>query len=193
MSEKIRTVKLYGKLGAQFGRVHKLAVRSTGEAIRALCAMLPGFEAHLMASEDKGVGYAVFAGKRNLGAENLQDPTGKDEIRIAPVIGGRKSGGLFQIVVGLVLVVAGFFTGGTTWGPAMMMAGGAMALSGAISFLSPQAKTQSADDKADNKASYNFNGPVNTQAQGKPVPLLYGEMITGSSVISGGIWTEDLI
>lgn len=194
MREKIRTIRLYGKLGAQFGRVHRLAVRSTAEAVRALCVMIPGFERELNESKDKGVAYAVFIGKRNIGADNLQEPTGNDDIRIAPIVGGRKSGGIFQVVVGVVLVIAGFFTGGATWGPALMMAGGAMALSGAMMMLSPQAKSQSADDNKDGtRASYNFNGPVNTSAQGKPVPLLYGEMITGSAVISGGIWTEDII
>lgn len=194
MREKIRTIRLYGKLGAQFGRVHRLAVRSTAEAVRALCVMIPGFERELNESKDNGVAYAVFIGKRNIGAENLQEPTGNDDIRIAPIVGGRKSGGIFQVVVGVVLVIAGFFTGGATWGPALMMAGGAMALSGAMMMLSPQAKSQSADDNKDGtRASYNFNGPVNTSAQGKPVPLLYGEMITGSAVISGGIWTEDII
>lgn len=194
MREKIRTIRLYGKLGAQFGRVHRLAVRSTAEAVRALCVMIPGFERELNESKNKGVAYAVFIGKRNIGADNLQEPTGNDDIRIAPIVGGRKSGGIFQVVVGVVLVIAGFFTGGATWGPALMMAGGAMALSGAMMMLSPQAKSQSADDNKDGtRASYNFNGPVNTSAQGKPVPLLYGEMITGSAVISGGIWTEDII
>lgn len=196
MSEKLRTIRLYGKLGAQFGRVHRLAVRSTAEAVRALCVMLPGFEACLMGSEKLGVGYAVFIGKRNIGADNLQEPTGNDDIRIAPIIGGRKSGGIFQVVVGVVMIVAGFFTGGTTWaayGPSLMIAGAAMALSGAIMILSPQAKSQSAEDNRPGAmASYNFNGPVNTQAQGKPVPLLYGEMITGSAVISGGIWAQDV-
>lgn len=193
MSERIRTVRLYGKLGAEFGRVHKLAVRSASEALRALCALLPGFENHIMQSGERGVAYSVFAGKQSLALEDLQNPIGGDDIRVAPIIGGRKSGGLFQVIAGVVLLVAGAFTGGATWGPALMMMGGAMALGGAMSFLSPQAKTQSADDKPENRASYNFNGPVNTEAQGKPVPLLYGEMITGSAVISGGIWAEDLI
>jgi predicted phage tail protein len=39
--------------------------------------------------------------------------------------------------------------------------------------------------------SYAFNGPVNMQAQGNPVPVAYGETWTGSAVISGGIFSED--
>ncbi|AMP15481.1 hypothetical protein CPter291_3244 [Collimonas pratensis] len=36
-----------------------------------------------------------------------------------------------------------------------------------------------------------MNGAVNTQAQGNPEPLLYGEAIVGSVVVSGGIYAED--
>ena len=49
----------------------------------------------------------------------------------------------------------------------------------------------SAKDGPNNGASYNFNGPVNTTAQGNPVPLLYGELFVGSSTISAGIYSED--
>ena len=49
----------------------------------------------------------------------------------------------------------------------------------------------SVGDGPDNGASYNFNGPVNTTAQGNPVPLLYGEMFVGSATISAGIYSED--
>ncbi|MNL81044.1 Bacteriophage lambda tail assembly protein I [compost metagenome] len=59
--------------------------------------------------------------------------------------------------------------------------------------LSPQQKGLSAADGPENGASYNFNGPVNTTAQGNPVPLLYGRMIVGSSVISAGIYAEDQV
>ena len=40
-------------------------------------------------------------------------------------------------------------------------------------------------------ALHNFNGPVNTTAQGNPVPVIYGEMIVGSATISAGIYSED--
>lgn len=33
MSEKIRTIRVYGRLGAKFGCIHRLAVNSTAEAI----------------------------------------------------------------------------------------------------------------------------------------------------------------
>ena len=200
--DTLRTVRLYGRLGAKFGRIHRLAVSSCAEAAQALAVLLPGFEAHILASKDQGVGYACFLGKRNLAADRLGDPAGADDIRIAPITQGSKSGGLFSIVLGAALFflapyVAPTFVGVLGEGAAIMLGnavaslGTALMLGGVMQLLSPQQKGLSAKDSPDNGASYNFNGPVNTTAQGNPVPLLYGELIVGSAVISAGIYSED--
>ena len=76
-------------------------------------------------------------------------------------------------------------------GSAVASLGTALMLGGVMQLLSPQQKGLSAKDSPDNGASYHFNGPVNTTAQGNPVPLLYGELIVGSAVISAGIYSED--
>ena len=34
---RLTTIRLYGALGARFGRVHKLAVQTSAEAVKALC------------------------------------------------------------------------------------------------------------------------------------------------------------
>jgi predicted phage tail protein len=107
MTDIVRTIRLYGKLGKRFGRVHRLAVNSAAEAVRALGSQLRGFDAYLTQSKDNGMAYAVFYGKRNIGEENLHDPSGGTDIRFAPVMLGRKNGGWLQIVLGAVLVVAG--------------------------------------------------------------------------------------
>lgn len=54
MSE-LRTVRLYGKLGAKFGRVHQLAISSPREAIKALCVLYSGFERYLADAHLRGV------------------------------------------------------------------------------------------------------------------------------------------
>lgn len=86
--QPLRTVRLYGYLGAKFGRVHRLAVASCTEAVQALAVLLPGFEREMMTSQDRGVGYACFLGKRNLSEDRLSDPAGVEDIRIAPMIQG---------------------------------------------------------------------------------------------------------
>lgn len=64
-------------------------------------------------------------------------------------------------------------------------------LAGVAQLLSPQKVGLSTTDGPNNGASYNFNGPVNTTAQGNPVPLLYGELIIGSATVSAGIYSQD--
>jgi predicted phage tail protein len=203
MTERVRTVRLYGRLGARFGRVHRLAVASTAEAVRALAVLLPGFERELMTSRDRGVGYACFIGRRNLRQEQLPEPAGDNDIRIAPMVMGSKRGGFFSIVLGAALFFVAPYIAGAVFG-----AGGSIGLAAGISsfgmalgkmlifsgisqLLSPQPKRLGAQDGPNNGASYNFNGPVNTLAQGGCVPLLYGELIVGSATVSAGIYSED--
>lgn len=209
MSERIRVVRLYGTLGARFGRVHRLVVNSAAEAVRALSVQLPGFEQFFYDAKDRGVVFAVFHGRRNIGQDELGHPPGRAEIRIAPVIAGSKRSGGLQTVIGVALIaVASYFSGGlaATGSGALFgsagYAGGAawaavgavgisLALSGVAQMSAKVPKGLGTGDSADNSPSYSFNGPVNTQAQGNPVPLLYGRMIVGSAVLSAGIYAED--
>lgn len=201
--QQLRTIRLYSHLGARFGRVHRLAVASTAEAVQALCVLLPGFEQELMTSKDRGVGYACFLGKRNLGEDRLNDPAGQEEIRIAPIVQGSKRGGLFSVILGAALFFAAPYLvnpataallgegGAIAFGAGVASAGQLLMLSGVVQALSPQQKGVSTKDGPDNGASYNFNGPVNTTAQGNPVPLIYGELFIGSATVSAGIYSED--
>ena len=198
-AQRLRTVRLYGKLGAKFGRRFKLAVASPAEAVQALKAQLEGFEAFLMQSKDMGLGYAVFAGKRNLTKEELTYPVGDDDIRIAPVILGSKNSGWLNVILGVVLIVVGVIGmspwgqafGGGIWGPYVLNAGIAMAVGGVIQLLMPQPKMKAPKERPEDTPSYSFSGAVNTMAQGHPVPLQYGELIVGSAVISAGIEAKD--
>lgn len=185
MAEKKRTIRLYGVLGTKFGRVHHLAVNSAAEAIRALAIMIPGFEKFLAESKDNGFSYSIFIGRDNIGHEQLRNPVGQDDIRIAPIVIGSKRGGLFQTIVGVVLMVA------SIWYPPLFNVGLALTLGGVSQMLAPQPPGLGSSDSPNNKPSYSFNGPVNTRAQGNPVPLPYGELIVGSAVISAGIYSED--
>ncbi|MBA1195005.1 tail assembly protein [Pseudomonas entomophila] len=191
----MRTIKLYGVLRKHFGREFKLDVNSPRDAIQALCAMVPGFEKFLTTGEERGLVFTVFSGPRNLSGEEL-DLQGKDDgdIRIAPIIQGSKQAGLFQTILGVGLIVAGFMTGGLSSGVGIaLLAGGAsMALGGVVQMLSPTAQTGSLNRNEDgNNPSYGFGGAVTTIAQGNPYPVLYGEREIGGAVESGGIYPQD--
>lgn len=193
-AESKRIIRLYGILGATFGREFQLSVASPKEAIRALCVIVPGFERFLNTSKQRGLTYAVFSGKRNLNDSELSMDLSTADIRIAPVIIGSKRGGVFQTILGVALVavgaVASYFGGGAVGVP-LMQFGAAMALGGVVQMLSPQTTGLASKQSADNKASYAFGGVTNTTAQGNPVPLLYGRRRIGGAIISAGIYVED--
>lgn len=195
--DKLRTVRLYGVLGARFGRRFRLVVSNPAEAVRALSVQLPGFSEFLASAKDKGMEFAFFVGSRNIGKTELDDPPGDDDIRIAPVLVGSKRAGVLQTIVGAVLIVVGIYgniAGG--WGQPFINLGVGMVMGGVAQMLAPQARNLGAKDSPENTPSYSMNGAVNTQAQGNPVPLAYGGhdekgMYVGSAIISGGIMAED--
>ncbi|WP_411704367.1 tail assembly protein [Edaphovirga cremea] len=194
-TNELNTIRLYGQLGAMFGRVHRLAVDSPREAIRALSIILPGFEQFMMTSKQRGLVYAVFKGKRNIGLDELKDNSGTKDIRIAPIISGNKRAGVFQIVLGVAMIVLAFTPAGpllaATWAQMAFMTGASMVLGGVMQMLSPQPKGLSMGQDPDNKPSYAFGGPVNTTAQGNPVGVLYGQREIGGAVISAGIYAQE--
>lgn len=196
---RLTTIRLYGVLGARFGRVHRLAVQTSAEAVKALCINLDGLESYLMNAKKNGMVFAVFRGKRNIGADDFKDLAGDSDIRIAPVMEGAKKAGLFQTILGAVMIVAGLAMGPAGWGligatmAGGLIAGGISSMAGGIfQMLSPQPKGLQGRDDPDNKPSYAFGGAVNTIAMGNPVPVLYGEREIGGAIISAGIVAEDI-
>ena len=192
---RLTTIRLYGALGARFGRVHRLAVQTSAEAVKALCVNFDGFESYLMNAKKNGMVFAVFRGKRNIGVEDYQNLGGNNDIRIAPVMEGAKKAGVFQTILGAVLVIAGValsFTPFAAATPYLVSAGISMTAGGIFQMLSPQPKGLHGREDPDNKPSYAFGGAVNTIAMGNPVPVLYGEREIGGAIISAGIVAEDI-
>ncbi|APK63051.1 phage tail assembly protein [Escherichia coli] len=195
---RLTTIRLYGVLGARFGRVHRLAVQTSAEAVKALCINLDGLESYLLNAKKNGMTFAVFRGRRNIGADDFKNLAGSTDIRIAPVMEGAKKAGLFQTILGAVMVVAGIVVTGMTFfsagviGAGMVSAGIGMMAGGIYQMLSPQPKGLQGRDDPDNKPSYAFGGSVNTLAMGNPVALLYGEREIGGAIISAGIVAEDI-
>ncbi|GAB5100491.1 phage tail protein [Caballeronia sp. HLA56] len=182
MEQLVRSIRLYGSLGAKFGREHQYVVHSPRDALRALGAMIPGFWQALYRSDSQGVRYAVFVGQRNVTEAELDLLGGAEPIRIAPVLAGSKVGGILQTIAGVTLAAAGaasmFFAPGNPYGLDMMLMGGSLALGGIAQMLSPQTPTPQA------KNHHGMPGIQNVSGQGGPVPLLYGTMRVGSNVIS---------
>lgn len=161
--EVMTTIYLGGQLGKMFGKEHRCLISRVGEAARALSKTLPGFEKFMISSQKRGLTYAVFKGKRNIGQDDLGFHVTGDVVRIVPVIIGSKRNGVLQTILGSVLVAVGALGvtlgqgfGGGVWGPAAMQVGAALALGGVVQMLSPQAKGLASKQDADNKALLYF-------------------------------------
>lgn len=70
--------------------------------------------------------------------------------------------------------------------------GFSLLLGGISSMLAPKIKAPGAQAPVDKAESFGFQGAINNAAQGGPVPIVYGRMLVGSTVISGGMDTENV-
>jgi len=191
---------LYGKLGRDYGRVHRYDVVSPAQAIKALSVTIKGFKQSFI---DGGYYRVLIGGKTELDINETINPiSNKETIRIVPVVAG--ASGLGKIIVGAGLIyfssglAAGFGATAATAGFAGITAStfssvGVSLIIGGVSQLlfSPQLQTGSGE-RAENRPSFIFNGAVNTTRQGNPVPICYGRMIVGSQVISAGLTVTQL-
>ena len=84
-NETLATIRMFGPLGKTFGRTHQRLVRTTHEAFRALAVTIPGFEKYMNSSRARGLTYAIYVGKKNIGADDLEFPNNGREIHIVPV------------------------------------------------------------------------------------------------------------
>lgn len=193
-------IKLSGSLAAKFGRLHRRQIDSgsTWEVFQALKATLEGFEAEIQRLDGMGLRFAVFRNRKNVGMDDFYRG-GTEEVRIVPVVGGSKRGGLMQTVVGIALIAAAaFVTGGVgaafaaggAWGTAAAV-GVSLIAGGVIQMLSPQAKGLSQSAAPENMPSYAFGSAKNTTASGNPVPICIGDRRWGGAIISASIYAED--
>lgn len=194
----LKVIKLSGSLGRRFGVFHKLAVDSYPEAIRALSSQVEGFKDYMQSEVGSRMSYAVFVDGKNVGQHDEKAWQCAKEVRIIPIPTGSKSGGLFQIVLGAVIMATAFFTGGASlalmgaFASSAFMMGGAMVLGGVMQMISPQqGGSRLSSQSAENKPSYAFGGAVNTTAAGYPIPLPYGQRTVGGAIWSAGSYAED--
>lgn len=180
-------ILLSGSAGKLFGREHiyELATGDTREAVKAIDVNYPGFAKYLADAKRKGLEFAVFRNRKNISERELK-MGGAQEIRIVPVIAGSKRAGLFQTVLGVVLIAMSSVTNGATLAPGIALAAG-----GVIQMLSPQATGLKQSSSPENAPSYAFGSAKNTTASGNPVPICIGERRWGGIIISASIHAED--
>jgi predicted phage tail protein len=205
----MNTIRVYGQLAKCIGqRVFKAAINTPVEAFRFLAANYPQVKQHILSQW-----YAIYIGDYRLtGYEQLNDPLGAQELRIVPVFSGEirfrtkaevegtqsKSSSSNLITGGLVALggaILGTIIGGDIGRILTIGAVGAglAYASSALTQPAPQVGVAASPlpiaQSKDPRANFSFNGVQNTSRAGVPVPIVYGEVITGSVVISAGLDT----
>ena len=203
MTPNMTPVLMRGHLGKRFGiKPRLLDIASPAEAIQALCATVPGFDTYLRESQTR---FRMLVKDQPVSKEHLHAPTGRQEIRIVPVVKGAKSDGM-QFLEGAALIALAYVTmGGSELGDAMyaglqgagMSASGiagasnfALAIGASMALGGVSRMLAGSPNAAVNTNSALFSGASNTVAQGIPVPVLYGEFYVTPPLISEAIDTE---
>ena len=189
---QLRKLTVYGRLRQFLGQSHfEVAVNNPRQAFAFLLANFPEVENHMTNQL-----YKVKMGDLEI-TEDLIELKGSGDIKIIPIAVGAKG-----IVVGGLLTSLGSgttilgLTLGSMVAPIASAIGTSMLIDGVTSIISPtpqQSNFAAADALSDNdpnvQANFGFNSITNTSRAGVPVPILYGQVFTGSIVISSGIDT----
>ena len=203
----LRKLKLYGELAQFVGhKEFEIQVDSLAKAVSFLVNNFPQVEKYMNPQY-----YQVKIGDYAVNEEEIHHPIGQQDIHIVPVISGAGSTG--KVLLGAALIGIGMATGGITFAsffnPAMVpyapgfasatgivkasiVLGGALVVSGVSDILFPLPKLPEFKSEQDPQLSFSFSGTQNTSRAGTPVPIVYGEIVTGSVVISGAIDTQQV-
>lgn len=192
----LQKIRLYGALAKFVGKRVLLAdVASAAEAVRYLIANWPELEQHMIQYE-----YQVKVGGIGIDQSELHYPSGRQEIKIIPVVSGA-GGATGRIIAGVALVTLSLlfapagalassaFTLGATAVNIGVGIGVSLILGGVAQMLTPTPKLNTKKE-SDPRESYSFSGIQNVSRQGVPVPIIYGEIMTGSVVVSAEIDVE---
>ncbi len=203
----LRKIKLYGELAKFVGhKEFEIKADTLAHAMSFLINNFPGIEQHMNHRY-----YKLKVGDYELDKTELGDPIGQQDIHLIPVITGAGRG-LGKILLGAVLIgfaivnpTVGFGLGPGGLGGGFATASGAfsfaafagnigiaLALTGVSEMLTPLPKSSNFDSAEDPRLSFSFNGIQNTSRAGTPVPIVYGEIFTGSVVISASVDTEQV-
>ena len=203
----LRKIKLHGELAEFLGQDEfEAVIRTTAEAVKFLITNFPKLEAYMSNRY-----YQVLVGDNELHKDQIHDPVGKSEIHFVPVISGAGGSSFQRILIGGALIGASFLfpgagifgkagaelTGGVVTGfaakvgTAISTVGGAMVLSGVSEILFPLPTPEEQED--DPRISFNFSGVQNTSRAGTAHPIVYGEIVCGSVVISASVDTNQVV
>jgi predicted phage tail protein len=187
-------IVLHGFL-EKYGKEYEFDVPSLSDCLRMLFMNFPSIR-----KEIRDEHFHVVKGESYENAEDLKLNDNKyiaklkesnQTFHIMPVLDGGK-GGFFQAILGVVLLGISYVFPVTA--PFLVPAGIGLLAGGVIQMLTPTPSIPdySSSERPEDRASYIFNGPLNRQEQGGPIPLIYGRCLVGSIIASVSIVNEDL-
>jgi predicted phage tail protein len=199
----LRKLKLYGELAEFVGhKEFEIQVDSLAKAVSFLVNNFPQIEKYMNPQY-----YQVKVGNYAVNEEEIHHPIGQEDIHIVPVITGAGRG-FGKVLLGAALIAGAFFVpaalggaatfslkaglGGGFIAKSMVYLGASIALMGVSEMLFPLPKPKEFKSEQDPQLSFSFSGTQNTSRAGTPVPIVYGEIVTGSVVISGAIDTQQV-
>ena len=197
----MKQIRLFGDL-VTFKSEWSLDVSTVAEAVRAIEANRPGFVAAASAGDYVLIlaDFETPDNSRQVTTDNALYPWGNEVLLIVPRVGGNE-----PISATMIMAASIKLTGTIVMSTAMatvmaaalnMVIGMAisMALSAVVGLISGSNDgTKATNQEApENKPSYLFNGVVNTTRQGHRIPLLYGQLMVGSSVLSSQVHVKDI-
>ena len=204
----LRKLKLYGELAEFVGhKEFEIQVDSLAKAVSFLVNNFPQVEKYMNPQY-----YQVKVGNYAVDKEEIHHPIGQEDIHIVPVISGAGRG-TGKILLGAALIAGAFMFSPMTFGSftakgiaagatpfakvgflakASLYLGTSLVLSGVSDMLFPLPKPQEFKSEQDPQLSFSFSGTQNTSRAGTPVPIVYGEIVTGSVVISGAVDTQQV-
>lgn len=201
-----RNLHLHGALAADYGPTHSVVAGSLPDALRIVDCNHPGFLRRVrMGSFHCLHGSEMLEESNELAEHQLFLPRSTGDFHLVPVAeGGKGRTGkmIFSIVVGGALLATG--VGGAAFGlfgagagglglagtglaisfSTMSLLGGAMLLGGISQLLTPSPSTDTSERKP---TSFTFGGPASVSDEGGPIPLIYGEVITGGVTIASSL------
>jgi len=193
-------VRLYGALGEKYGRRRRLHVKTPAQALRAIDTLHGGFFDMIRELDAVVQGYQVKVGDRELPESEVRagvlELPARDIVEIVPLLKGADTKGIVEIVAGVALIAVGLITAPYTgaFAPMIVGLGLSLALGGVARFLMVSPPTAGlTDQNSETRSSYVFTGPTNTIQQGECVPVIYGEVICGSAVVSAGMDSQDVM
>ena len=218
----LREIRVYGELAMFMGVKSFMAeARDAAEAMRYLLVNFAGLETHMAQHDYRVLVGSYNIGEEELNHPVGQNiiriiPVVAGAVTFAQVFGS----GVGKVIGGIFLIGAAFLTGGASIGLLGLAApiavktilggiGLSLALGGVSQLLTPvpriappsmassgaasSSPSTMRESELDPQKSYSFTGIQNTSTQGTPVPIIYGETVVGSVVISANISTQEVV